>query len=95
MENRTTAPALKRPSTRASPANTTAVTSAYTGSRALQEIIGRVSMVISRSRRLSMVRVAITAGIAQAKPDSIGTNALPCSPTRPISRSMTNATRAR
>ena len=57
--------------------------------------MGSVSMVMSRSRRPSMVRVAMTAGMAQAKPDSIGTNALPCRPTRPISRSMTYATRAR
>ncbi len=42
-----------------------------------------------------MVRVAITAGMAQANPERRGTNAFPCRPTDFISRSITNATRAR
>ena len=38
---------------------------------------GTTIIVRMRSRRRSIVRVAMTAGIAHAKPDSIGTNARP------------------
>ena len=65
------------------------------GSRALHEMSGSTIIVSRRSVRLSSVRVASTAGTAQENPDSIGTNDFPCRPMRPISRSMTNATRAR
>ena len=50
----------------------------YTGRRAEQVVSGTTSMVSRRSRFLSMVRVAMMAGTAQAKPDSIGTKARPC-----------------
>ena len=51
-------------------------------------------MVTSRSLGLSMVRVAMMPGIAQANELSIGMKLLPCSPTLLISRSMRNAARA-
>ena len=65
------------------------------GSRALHEMSGSTIIVNMRSVLFSRVRVASTAGTAHEKPDSIGTNDFPCRPTRPISRSITNATRAR
>ena len=60
--------------------NSAAMISVYTGSRAEHVISGITSMVSSRSRCRSMVRVARIAGTAQAKPESIGTNARPCRP---------------
>ena len=51
-------------------------------------------MVTSRSFGLSMVRVAMMPGMAQAKELSIGMKLLPCSPTLLISRSIRNAARA-
>ena len=89
-----TAPALRNP-TRVPGANTVAVTSTYTGSRALHDVSGSTSIVSSRSVRLSSVRVAITAGTAHEKPESIGTKARPCSPTARMTRSMTKAARDR
>ena len=74
--------------------NSSAVTIAYTGTRAEQLISGITMIVASRSRRSSITRVDMIAGIAQAWADSSGTNALPGRPTRCISRSMTNAARA-
>ena len=65
------------------------------GSRALHDISGSTIIVSRRSVRFSSVRVAITAGTAHEKPESIGTNDLPCRPTLPITRSITKATRAR
>ena len=56
---------------------------------------GTTIMVSNRSFRFSIVRVAITAGIAQAKPDNKGTNAFPWSPMAVIGLSRTNETRAR
>ena len=53
------------------------------------------SIVRMRSRCRSMVRVAITAGTAHAKPDSIGTNARPDSFIVRMIRSIRYATRAR
>ena len=61
---------------------------AYTGSRALQLISGATRIVVSRSRRFSITRVAITPGIAQANDDSSGMNDLPLRPTRTISLSI-------
>ena len=54
---------------------------------------GAIMMVVMRSRRLSMVRVAMMPGIAQANDDSSGMNARPESPTRPMMRSMMKAAR--
>ena len=56
--------------------------SVYTGSRAAQVVSGTTIMTSIRSRRRSMVRVAMIAGIAQAKPESIGTKARPVRPSR-------------
>jgi hypothetical protein len=64
------------------------------GSRALQLISGMISIVVIRARRLSMVRVAMIAGIEQPKPSSMGMKLLPWSPTLFMTRSMTNAARA-
>ena len=50
-------------------------------------------MVVSRSRRLSITRVAITPGMAQAKLESSGMKARPCSPAPPIIRSIKKAAR--
>ena len=47
-------------------ANSAAISSVYTGSRAEQLISGRAIMVTMRSRRRSIVRVAMIAGTAQA-----------------------------
>ena len=55
---------------------------------------GAIMIVVRRSRRLSMVRVAMMPGIAQANDEISGMNERPESPTRPISRSMMNAARA-
>ena len=66
----------------------------YTGNRAEQLANGATRMVMSRSRGFAMVRVAMIPGIAQAYELSSGMNARPFSPTRPIRRSMMNATRA-
>ena len=70
------------------------ISSAYTGSRALHDMNGAIKMVVKRSRRLSIVRVAMMPGIAHAKLESSGMNARPESPTRPMTRSMMNAARA-
>ena len=51
-------------------------------------------MVMSLDRRLSMVRVAITAGTLQPKPMMSGMNDLPCSPMRCMTLSMMKAARA-
>ena len=55
---------------------------------------GRIIIVMSRERRLSMVRVAMTAGTLQPKPMMSGMNDLPCSPIRCMRRSMMKAARA-
>jgi hypothetical protein len=55
---------------------------------------GTTSIVSSRSRERSMVRVARIAGTAQAKPLSMGTNARPCRPMVRMMRSIRYATRA-
>ncbi len=71
-----------------------AIMSVYTGSRALQLISGETRIVTSLSLGLSIVRVAIMPGIAQANELSMGMNALPCRPTLLIVRSIINAARA-
>ena len=67
----------------------------YTGRRAEQLVMGAMSVVISRSRALSIVRVAMMPGMAQAYELSSGTNALPFRPTPDIRRSIMKDTRAR
>src|SRR5260221_14520730 len=66
----------------------------YTGCRAEQLISGATRMVVIRSRRFSMTRVAITPGTAHANDDIRGTNDLPDNPTLVIRRSTMNAARA-
>ena len=61
--------------------------------RASQLIIGRMSMVTKRERRLSMVRVAMMAGTLQPNPMMSGIKDLPCKPIRCIRRSMIKAAR--
>ncbi len=51
-------------------------------------------IVIRRSRSLSIVRAAITAGTPQPLPTSIGMKLLPLRPNLRKRRSMMNATRA-
>ena len=58
-------------------------------------ISGTTIMVKMRSRRRSIVRVALIAGTAHAKPNSIGTNARPCRFIDRMMRSIRYATRAR
>ena len=58
------------------------ISNVYTGRRALQLMNGAMRIVASRSFRLSIVRVAIMPGMAQAKELSSGMKLLPCSPTR-------------
>ena len=55
---------------------------------------GNIIMVMIRERRLSMVRVAITAGTLQPKPMMSGMNDLPCNPILCMRRSMMKAARA-
>ena len=64
------------------------------GRRAEHDMKGRMSMVMSRDRRLSMVRVAMTAGTLQPNPMTSGMNDLPCRPILCISLSMMKAARA-
>ena len=66
----------------------------YIGSLAEQLMKGSIIMVMMRDRRLSMVRVAITAGTLQPKPMISGMNDLPCRPILCISLSMIKAARA-
>ncbi len=54
-----------------------------TGRRALQLISGATSMVARRSRGLSIVRVAMIPGMAQANELSSGMKDFPWSPKRP------------
>ena len=63
------------------------------GNRAEQLIRGSMSIVMSRERRLSIVRVAITAGTLQPNPIMSGMNDLPCSPILCMSLSMMKAAR--
>jgi len=70
-----------------------AISTVYTGRRAEQLMSGATRMVAKRSCRVSMVRVAMMPGMAQAKEDSMGMKLLPCRPTRLISRSIRKAAR--
>ena len=65
----------------------------YTGNLAEHVVKGVTNMVINRSFQLSILRVAITAGIAQAVPEINGTTDLPLSPKRRITLSIKNTTR--
>ena len=65
----------------------------YIGMRASQLISGRMSMVTSRDRRLSMVRVAITAGTFHPSPRIKGMKDFPCNPILCMSLSMIKAAR--
>ena len=78
----------------ASPGNSVAIISRYTGKRAEQLISGATRMVTRRSFAFSMVRVAMIPGIAHAYEPSSGMNDLPCNPTRLIGRSISAAARA-
>ena len=66
----------------------------YTGIRAEQVMSGATRMVMSRSRRFSMVRVDMMPGTAHANELSSGMNARPLRPTLAMSRSRMNAARA-
>ena len=55
---------------------------------------GATRIVAKRSRRFSMVRVAMMPGTAHANDDSIGMNDLPESPHQRSRRSIRNAARA-
>src|SRR5260370_31124643 len=71
-----------------------AISNAYTGKRHEQLISGATKIVTSRSLGLSIVRVAMMPGIAQANELSIGIKLLPCSPTLLINLSIRKAARA-
>jgi hypothetical protein len=66
----------------------------YTGRRAEQLMRGRIRMVTRRSFQLSMVRVAMIPGIAQAYPLIRGSTDFPWSPILLMIRSIIKATRA-
>src|SRR6266566_215192 len=68
-----------------------AMSNAYTGKRAEQLISGATRIVTSRSLGLSIVRVAMMPGMAQANELSIGIKLLPCNPTLLINLSIKNA----
>ncbi len=90
---------MRRPCTGSTPntsvgGNSAAMISVYTGKRAEQVIRGMTSMVKSRSRSRSMVRVAMMAGMAQAQPLSMGTKARPWRPRLFMMRSIRYAARA-
>ena len=72
------------------PQNTT-----YMGRRAEHDMNGMASMVTTRVKRFSMVRVAITAGTLHPNPISSGMNDLPCSPMRDSRGSASMVARAR
>ena len=70
------------------------VKSTYTGKRAPQLTSGTTRIVARRSRRLSRLRVAITAGTLHPNPINSGMKLLPCRPILCMKRSMRNAARA-
>ena len=70
-----------------------AMSTVYTGRRAEQLMSGATKIVAKRSWRVSMVRVAMMPGMAQANDESMGMKLLPCSPTRLIRRSIKKAAR--
>ena len=59
--------------------------------RASQLMRGRISIVTNLERRLSIVRVDITAGTLHPNPMIKGMNDFPCKPILCISLSMINA----
>ena len=61
--------------------------------RAEQVISGAIMIVVSRSRRLSITRVDMIPGIAQANEERSGMKARPCRPAPPISLSIRKAAR--
>ena len=65
----------------------------YTGNLAEQVIKGVTKMVINRSFQLSILRVAIIAGMAQAVPEIRGTTLFPLRPKRLIILSIKKTTR--
>ena len=65
----------------------------YTGNLAAQVVNGTTKIEINLCLQFSILRVAITAGIAQAVPDIKGTMVFPLKPNRRISRSIKNTTR--
>lgn len=72
-----------------------AIISVYTGSRA-EHVMSGVAIIVARRRRsLGIVRVAMIAGIAHAKAESITTKLRPSNPKRPITRSASSAARDR
>jgi hypothetical protein len=71
-----------------------AINMVNTGSRAEQLTKGITNMVIKRSFQLSIDRVAIIAGMAQAMPEIRGTTLLPFRPNCRMSLSIRNTTRA-
>ena len=68
-----------------------AVRRVYTGSLALQDIRGLISMVSILSLLLSSVRVAMMAGTLHPNPISIGMKDLPCRPSLCMALSIINA----
>ncbi len=82
------------PRTSAPPGMNAPINSVYTGSRAEQLINGATRIVVNRSRRFSITRVAMMPGIAHANDDNSGINDLPLNPTRTISLSIKYAARA-
>ncbi len=66
---------------------------AYTGILAEQVVKGTTRMVINRSRQLSIFRDDITAGIAQAVPETNGITLLPLIPKRLMILSIKKTTR--
>ena len=73
---------------------TSPIINAYTGSRAEQVIRGVTAMASQRSWADSMLRVLITAGMAQAVPLTRGTMDLPLNPKGRMNRSIIKTTRA-
>ena len=67
----------------------------WVGQRPLQRAKLFVRMAISRSRGLSMIRVATTPAALQPKPIIVLIACLPCAPAFSKSRSRLNATRGR
>ena len=71
-----------------------AINKIYTGSRALHDINGLMSMVSKRLFRYSIVLVAIIAGTLQPNPIINGMKDLPCRPILCITLSIMKAARA-
>ena len=72
---------------------TKAIKIAYTGNLAEQVVKGVTKIVIKRSFQLSIFRVAMTAGMAQAVPEINGITLFPLNPMRRNHRSIKKTTR--